>query len=204
MTELVDAPARGAVGQSVARRDAAEKLRGQAQFAGDIVVPYMLHGKVLRSPLAHARIVSIDASEAEQMAGVVCALTAADLGDIDPYWGHAIRDRPVVAIDRVRFAGEPVAAVAAEDEATAVAALERIQVEYEDLPVLGTIEQALAPDAPQLNDGPLRPGLFHGLGELKPADGNVCYRYGIDRGELEAVFAHAEHVVEGDYTFPAV
>ncbi len=204
MTELVDARARGAVVQSVARRDAGEKLRGQAQFAGDIVVPHMLHGKVLRSPLAHARIASIDTSEAERMAGVVCVLTAADLGDIDPYWGHAIRDRPVLAIDRVRFAGEPVAAVAAENEATAVAALERIQVEYEELPVLGIIEPALATDAPQINDGPLRPGLFHGLGELKPADGNVCYRYRIDRGELEAVFAHAEHVVEGEYTFPAV
>ena len=138
------------------------------------------------------------------MPGVVCVLTAADLADIDPYWGHAIRDRPVVAIDRVRFAGEPVAAVAAEDEATAAAALERIDVEYEELPVVGTIEQALADDAPLVNDGPLRPGLFHGLGELTPAEGNVCYRYRIDRGEVEAVFAHADIVVEGEYTFPAV
>ena len=200
----ISAPPRGAVGRSVPRRDAAEKLRGQALFAGDIVVPRMAHGKVLRSPVAHARIVSIDASEAERMAGVVCVLTAADLGDIDPYWGHAIKDRPVVAVDRVRFAGEPVAAVAAEDEATALAALERIHVEYDELPVIGTVEQALADDAPRLHDGPVRAGLFHGLGELKPAEGNVCYRYRIDRGEIEAVFAHAEHVVEGEYTFPAV
>jgi CO/xanthine dehydrogenase Mo-binding subunit len=204
VSEVVSTAPRGAVGRSVARRDAAEKLRGQALFAGDIVVPRMAHGKVLRSSAAHARIVSLDASEAERMAGVVCVLTAADLGDIDPYWGHAIRDRPVVAIDRVRFAGEPVAAVAAEDEATALAALERIHVEYEELPVIGTVEQALADDAPQLHHGPLRPGLFHGLGELKPAEGNVCYRYRIDRGEIEAVFAHAEHMVEGEYTFPAV
>jgi CO/xanthine dehydrogenase Mo-binding subunit len=205
VTELVHAPVRtGAVGVSAPRRDAGEKLRGQAQFAGDIVVPRMAHGKVLRSPFAHARILSIDASGAERLPGVVCVLTASDLADIDPYWGHAIRDRPVVAIDRVRFAGEPVAAVAAEDEATAAAALERIHVEYEELPVLATIEHALAPDAPLINDGPLRPGLFHGLGELKPAEGNVCYRYRIDRGELEAVLGHAEHVVEGEYTFPAV
>jgi CO/xanthine dehydrogenase Mo-binding subunit len=204
MTNLVEAPARGAVGQSVPRRDAGEKLRGKAQFAGDIVVPQMLVGKVLRSPLAHARIASIDATEAERMPGVVCVLTAADLADIDPYWGHAIRDRPVLAIDRVRFAGEPVAAVAAEDEATATAALERITVEYDELDVVGTIEQALAPGAPLINDGPLRPGLFHGLGELKPAEGNVCYRYHIDRGESEPAFDHADHVVEGEYTFPAV
>jgi CO/xanthine dehydrogenase Mo-binding subunit len=195
---------RAAIGQSVPRRDAAEKLRGKAQFAGDIIVPRMLHGKVLRSPLPHARIAAIDASAAEAMPGVVCVLTAADLADLDPYWGHAIRDRPIVAIDRVRFAGEPVAAVAAEDEATAAAALERVEVSYEELDVLGTIEQALAPEAPVLHEGPLRPGLFHGLGELAPAEGNVCYRYRLDRGEVEAVFAHADFAVEGEYTFPAV
>ena len=205
MSRLEDVQAGAyAVGQSVPRRDADEKLRGKAQFAGDIVVPRMLHGKVLRSPHPHARITSIDASDAEQMPGVVCVLTASDLADLDPYWGHAIRDRPVVAIDRVRFAGEPVAAVAAEDEATAAAALERNVVGYEELDVVGTIEQALAYDAPIVNEGPLRPGLFHGLGELAPAEGNVCYRYRIDRGEIEAVFAHAEFIVEGEYTFPAV
>ena len=129
----------GAIGRSVPRRDAHEKLRGKAQFAGDIVVPRMLHGKVLRSPVPHARVIAIDASAAEAMPGVVCVLTAADLADLDPYWGHAIRDRPVVAIDRVRFAGEPVAAVAAEDEATAAAAVERIDVVYEELDVVGTV-----------------------------------------------------------------
>ena len=135
MSEVVSAPPRGAVGRSVPRRDAAEKLRGQALFAGDIVVPRMLHGKVLRSPLAHARIVSIDASEAERMPGVVCVLTAADLGDIDPYWGHAIRDRPVVAIDRVRFAGRARRRSRRRGRGHGLAALERIHVEYEDLPV---------------------------------------------------------------------
>ena len=194
----------GEVGRAVPRRDADEKLRGKAQFAGDIVVPGMLSGRVLRSPLAHARIVSLDAGEAEAMPGVVCVLTAADLEGMDAYWGHAIRDRPIVAVDKVRFAGEPVAAVAAEDDAAALAALDRIRVEYEDLPVVATLEDALAPDAPLVNDGPLRPGLFHGLGELPPREGNVCYRYRLDRGETEAVFAHADLVVEGEYTFPAV
>ncbi len=194
----------GQVGRSAPRRDAAEKLRGQAQFAGDVVVPRMAHGKVLRSPLPHARVVSVDVEAAERLPGVVCVLTAADLADIDPYYGHAIRDRPVLAIDRVRFAGEPVAAVAAEDERTAEAALELIRVDYDELPVVGTLEHAIAPDAPRVNDGPRRPGLFHGLGELPPLEGNVCYRYRIDRGEVEAAFAHADLVVEGEYTFPAV
>ena len=194
----------GQVGRSVPRRDAAEKLRGRAQFAGDLQLPHMLHGKVLRSPVAHARVTSIDAREAERMPGVVCVLTAVDVSDLDPYWGHAIRDRPIVAVDRVRFAGEPVAAVAAEDEATALAALDTIAVDFEELPVVATVDDALAPDAPLVQEGPIRPGLFHGLGELQPRDGNVCYRYRIDRGEIEAVFERAELVVEGEYTFPAV
>src|SRR6266571_1193293 len=164
----------------------------------------MLHGKVLRSPFAHAKVLSVDTSEAESLPGVVCVLTGADLSDLDPYWGHAIKDRPIVALERVRFAGEPVAAVAAEDEATAAAAVNAIRVEYEELPVAGTIDEALAADAPLVHEGELRPGLFHGLGELPPRDGNVCYRYRIDRGELQAVFARADLVVEGEYTFPAV
>ena len=201
---VVERPRLAHVGRPVARRDAGEKLRGQAQFVGDLVLRRMLQGKVLRSPLAHARVVSIDTRAAEEMPGVACVLTGADTADLDPYWGHAIKDRPIVAIDRVRFAGEPVAAVAAEDEATATAAVNAIEVEYEELPVVGTVDDAIAPDATLLHEGPVRPGLFHGLGELPPRDGNVCYRYAIGRGEPESHFARAELVVEGEYTFPAV
>jgi len=192
------------IGRSHPRLDAGEKLRGQAQFAGDLLVPRMLHGRVLRSPFAHARIAALDVSAAEAMPEVVCVLTGKDLADIDPYYGHAIKDRPIVAIDKVRFHGEPVAAVAAETPAAAAAALEAIHVEYEDLPVVATLEDALADDATLVNDRPTRPGLFHGLGELPEREGNVCYRYRIDRGEPEAVFARADIVVEGEYTFPSV
>ncbi len=172
---------RGAVGVSVPRADAPEKLRGQAQFAGDLLAPRMLHGKVLRSPVAHARIVSIDTRAAEAMPQVVCVLTGADLGDIHPYWGHSIKDRPVLALGKVRFPGDPVAAVAAETEEAAEAAVLAIRVEYEELPVAGTLDEALAPGAPLVHEGPQEPGLFHGLGQLPERDGNVCYRYGIER-----------------------
>jgi CO/xanthine dehydrogenase Mo-binding subunit len=192
------------IGRAQARLDAREKLRGEAEFVGDLLVPRMLHGKVLRSPAPHGRIVSIDTSAAELIPGVVCVLTGRDLLDIDPYYGHAIRDRPIVALDKVRFHGEPVAAVAAETLAAAAAAVDAIAVEYEDLPVVATVEDALAADAPLVTDLQARPGLFHGLGELPPRDGNVCYRYRLDRGELESVFARADIVVEGEYTFPAV
>jgi CO/xanthine dehydrogenase Mo-binding subunit len=138
------------------------------------------------------------------MPGVVAVLVGRDLLDIDPYYGHAIKDRPIVAIERVRFTGEPVAAVAAEDEATAEAALHAIKVVYEELPLVDTIDRALEPDAALLHEGPIRPGLFHGLGNLGERDGNVGYRYRLGAGDVEAASAGAPHVVEGEYLFPAV
>ena len=194
----------GQVGRSMRRTDADDKLRGEAEYVGDMRVPGMLHGAVLRSPLPHARIRSLDASAAEALEGVVAVLTGADLADTDPYWGHAIKDRPIVAIDVVRHVGEPVAAVAAVDEATAQAALALIEVDYEELPVAGTIEQALAPGAPLIHEKEIRPGLFHGLALDEERDGNVCYRYAIDQGDVDGIFANADIVVEGDYEFPGV
>lgn len=186
------------------RADAAEKLRGEVLYVGDMVVPGMLHGKVLRSPWPHASIRSIDASAAEELDGVVAVLTGADLEGGDPYWGHAIKDRPIVAMGKVRHVGEPVAAVAATSEAIAEAALALIDVDYEELPVAGTIEEALAPDAPLIHDKTIKPGLFHGLALDAERDGNVCYRYAIDQGDVDELFASAEIVVEGDYEFPGV
>ena len=90
-----------ALGHSVPRRDFAEKIRGRVRYVGDTEVPGMLHGKVLRSEIPAGRIRSIDASAAEAMPGVVCVLVGTDLLDIDPYYGHAIRDRPIIAIERL-------------------------------------------------------------------------------------------------------
>ena len=139
------------------------------------------------------------------MPGVVAILTGADLLDIDPYWGHAIKDRPIVAIDRVRFAGEPVAAVAAVDEATAEAAVREIVVEYEELPVVGTLDEALAPDAPArprraASTGPVpRPG--HAAGARRQHLLPLRHRPGRRRRPSSR---RADIVVEGDYTFPGV
>ncbi len=103
----------GIVGRAVERADGRSKLAGKAEFTADIRVPGMLYGAVLRSPVAHARVLAIDTSAAENVDGVAAVLTGADLSDLDPYYGHALRDRPIVAIDRVRFVGEPVAVIAA-------------------------------------------------------------------------------------------
>ena len=118
--------AESAIGQSVERADGRLKLAGQAEFTGDIRLPGMLYGAVLHSPVAHARIRSIDTSAAEKLEGVVAILTGEDLSDLDPYYGHALRDRPVVAIGKVRFTGEPVAVVAAQSQAVADFAVTRI------------------------------------------------------------------------------
>jgi CO/xanthine dehydrogenase Mo-binding subunit len=204
MTTVDASLGRRVIGRSVGRRDAGMKLRGTAQFAGDVELPRMLYGRVLRSPLPRARIRSIDATAALAIEGVRCVLTGDDLGDIDPYFGNAIRDRPVVAIDQVRFVGEPVAAVAATTEAIAAAAVEAIVVDYEELPAVGSVDEALAPDAPIVQEGPLRPGPFWGSAPVPVPEGNICNRHRVERGSVDDLFGQAAFVVEHDYRFPAV
>jgi CO/xanthine dehydrogenase Mo-binding subunit len=194
----------GPVGHSVERADGPLKLSGQAEFTGDIKLPGMLYAAVLHSPVAHARIRSVDTAAAERADGVVAVLTSDDLSDIDPFYGHALRDRPVVALGKVRFAGEPVAVVAAETQAAADAAIGLIDVNYEGLPVAASVDAALAPDAPLVHEKRARPGAAHGLGDLPDADGNICYSYAFQRGDTARAFAAAAVVVEGEYTFPAV
>ena len=106
------------VGQSVPRVDGVAKVTGNAKYVADLAIPGMIEGKFLRSPYAHARIRSIDTAEAEAMPGVVAVLTSKDLTDIGPYIGRGKnKDQPVIAMNRVIFTGQPVAAVAAVDRA---------------------------------------------------------------------------------------
>src|SRR5918995_4838446 len=103
------------VGHNVPRVDGIEKVTGTAKFVGDLAVPGMLHGKILRSSYPHARILSIDTKAAEDFPGVVAVLTAADIADVNPIYNG----RPVIAMNKVRYVGEPIAAVAAGDLARA-------------------------------------------------------------------------------------
>jgi CO/xanthine dehydrogenase Mo-binding subunit len=206
MTQLLDQPTKAstAIGLSVNRVDAREKLAGSAEYTGDLHPPSMLYGAVLRSQFAHAEIESIDTSGAEAIDGVIAVLTGDDLSDLDPYYGHALRDRPIIAIGKVRFVGEPIAVVAAKSQAIADAALSAIDVSYRVLPHATTLDRALAPDAPLVHEGPVRPGLAHGLGTLPEREGNICYRYGFALGDVDAAFARAAVVVDDEYVFPAV
>jgi CO/xanthine dehydrogenase Mo-binding subunit len=193
------------VGTSTPRIDGLEKVTGQAKFTGDLEFPDMLEAKVLRSPLPHAVIEAIDASKALALAGVVAVLTRADLHGIDPYYGNCLRDRSVVAADRVRFVGEPVAVVAAEHGLIAEEALALIDVRYSELPCIADIDAALAEGAPRLHETRPGSGEFHdmaGVGET--FGGNICHREEFTRGNPEEAFAKADDIIDETFEFPMI
>ncbi len=193
------------VGQSVRRLDVLEKVTGTARYVTDLELPGMLHAKLLRSPYPHARIARIDTAAARAVPGVSAAVTSADLGWCDPYFGPAFRDRPILAIDVVRYEGEPVGAVVAEDESVAAQALDLIEVEYEELPAATTLEQALAPGAPLVHTSEPLAGHFADLSTLRPKPGtNICHQFHFERGRGAAAFAEADLVFEDTYSFPRV
>jgi CO/xanthine dehydrogenase Mo-binding subunit len=140
------------VGQSVKRLDAREKVTGAAKFVDDIAFGVtMLYAKILRSPYAHARIISIDTSEAEKLPGVKAVITGKDCPN---YIGLYLADRTVYAIDKVRFVGEPVASVAAVSAQAADEAVKRIKVEYQELPGVFDPVSGIAEGRPLLHDKP--------------------------------------------------
>ncbi|HEY3922774.1 MAG TPA: hypothetical protein VGL76_11775, partial [Gaiellaceae bacterium] len=131
----------GRIGDIVARVDATPKVKGEFAYSSDLVAPGMLWGHTVRSPHAHARILSIDISEAVTMAGVHAVLTHDDVPGEKTY-GLEIRDQPVLAVDRVRYFGEPVVLVAAEHPEQARRAAEKVRVEYEPLQAVTDMERA--------------------------------------------------------------
>ena len=198
-----DAPL-NVVGHQARRKDAWDKVTGRATYTTDFEISGMLHAKVLRSPHAHARIVSIDASAARDMPGVHAVLTRDELDDsVAPTYGYFIKDMPIVAIDKVRYEGDPVAAVAADDEATANRALAAIQIVYEQLPSVAGIDDALADGAPELfEDAPMGivPAYGQGAsGELRPGN-NMCYRFSYETGSAD-VFDKCDHVFTDIFHF---
>ncbi|MBM3796124.1 MAG: xanthine dehydrogenase family protein molybdopterin-binding subunit [Acidobacteria bacterium] len=192
------------VGANLPRKDAIEKVTGQALYSTEVSLPGMLHAKVLRSPRAHARIRSIDVSAAETAPGVHAVLTHADIPKhFMPVYGYFIKDQPLVAVDHLRYVGDIVCAVAAESEAAAVEALARIRVDYEDLPVAASIGAALAPEAAELfPEAP--PGIVPAYGDgasaiLRPGK-NICYQFNYTTGPPSA-FERCDHVFEDTFHF---
>jgi CO/xanthine dehydrogenase Mo-binding subunit len=191
------------IGVSVPRRDGRAKVTGTAQFTVDLDLPGMCHARLLRSPHAHARIRSIDVEAARRAPGVVAVVTAADLADVNLVYGHAVADHPLIATDVVRFAGEPVVAVVAEDALSAEQALDLVEVDYEPLPYVTDPLEALAPDAPLVHEHRYDRGEHRGFDEkLEGEHLNVSSRAEHGWGDVEAAFARAAHVVEGEYYYP--
>jgi xanthine dehydrogenase molybdenum-binding subunit len=177
------------------RIDAEPKVTGQAVYTEDLPLPPgTLYGAMLRSPYAHARLLSIDAQQAERLPGVHAVVTREHLGQLNPFLDPAYGTEgegaaPIIALDKVRYEGEPVAAVAAETPALARQALACIEVVYEDLPVLFDTREALKPDAPVIH---------------RKRPGNLVGRFDFGWGDVERGFRESDHIFEGTYVFPSV
>jgi 4-hydroxybenzoyl-CoA reductase subunit alpha len=169
------------IGQSLPKVDAAAKVTGQTVFADDLVLPRMAYAKLLRSPHPHARVLNVDVTRAAALPGVVATLVGAELPI--PFGILPVsQDEHALALDKVRFVGDPVAAVAALDEETAEAACALIEVDYEVLPALMSIDEALARPEARIHD-------------YGPA-GNVHKEVSFDFGDVEEGFREADHVRE--------
>jgi len=170
------------VGKDVPRTDAVSKVTGGAQYVADLHFPGMLHAAVLRSPHPHARVAAIDVAAAACLPGVKAVVTGADTAKRK--WGAFRPDLYPLAIDKVRYVGDEVAAVAATDPETARAAVDRIVVQYEVLPAVLSLDAALAPGAARVHDD---------------APGNIAHQFDFQRGDTEAGFRASEVVVEGTW-----
>ncbi|MDX1403398.1 MAG: molybdopterin-dependent oxidoreductase [Woeseiaceae bacterium] len=188
--------ASGAIGSNYTRVDARDKVTGRAVYAEDVRLPRMIYGVVVRSTKAHARIVAIDTKDAENMPGVRAVVTGrdADMG----YYGIDLQDQQMFALDKVRFIGEPVAAVAADTPDQAREAAGKVRIEYQDLPSVFDSETALAADAPLVHDDV---NAYQHNWE-SDRSGNLCYQTWAGRGDVEKGFAESEIVIEGSYEAP--
>lgn len=198
MTVTEENPGYKWVGTRQIRPDGVDKVTGKARFGADMILPGMLYGRVVRSPHAHAKIVSIDTSEAEAMPGVKAVITGADFPDLAE-GGARQPDIDVatnaVARDKVLYEGHVVAAVAATTRELAHAAAEKVQVTYEALPHVLTVGEAMADDAVVLHDHIVTAGV-----DPKPeAPSNVAARTAFDRGDLDQGFAEADVVIERQF-----
>jgi CO/xanthine dehydrogenase Mo-binding subunit len=189
------------VGRSLPRLEARAKVTGRAEYIHNLRLPDMLQVKLVRSPIAHGTIRRIDADAARAMDGVFAVITSEDVRRIipSPYYGPAFHDQPILAIDKVRHIGEPVAAVLAADAGIAEAAAQLVTVEYDALP--GVFDEVEAATSPVLVHEALKPaGTFADLKHLGGKRGtNVALEFRLRRGDAERAFAAAERVFEHSF-----
>jgi len=177
------------IGKRLPRVDAVVKATGEAKYAGDLSLPGMLHGKIVRSPYPHARILNIDASRAQRLSGVHTVVTGKDTIGFKAGGISARGDEPYLALDKVRFIGEAVAAVAAIDAETAEEALDLIRVEYEKLPAVVDLLAAMQEDAPRIHDH---------------APGNISFKTDLAYGDVAKALRESDYVRADHFETPPI
>lgn len=186
------------LGKDIIRKEAWSKVTGIAQYTGDIIEQGMLYAKLLTSPHAHAKIISIDTSKAATMPGVKSVITG---NDADFLCGVILRDRPPLAKDKVRYFGEPVAMVVADNEQNAKAAITTIQVAYQTLPVVNSVTDAIKPN----------PVLIHenidmykrAVSDIYPIPNtNICHTCKVRKGDMQKGWTESEVTIECSFTLP--
>src|SRR2546429_6486888 len=186
------------VGRSLPRLEAWLKVTGRAEYVHNLRLPGMLYGRIFRSSIAHGRIKRLDLSAAQAVGGVHRVVTAADLKEIvpDPHYGPAFHDQPVLAVDKVRYVGEPVAVVLAADPHVPEEAAHLIVAEYEELPAVYDELEAMTSKA-IVHDALKPAGTFPDLKHLKGRSGtNVALDFHLRRGNAEQALAAADRVFE--------
>lgn len=192
-----DAPAQSHLGVNVPRYDGKDKTAGKTRFTDDFHTPGMLYAAVVNSRTAHGVIRSIESTEAKEMPGVRGVFTGKDFPErVGLYLG----DKPALAVDRVRYFGEPVVAVVADDERTALAAAATIRISYDDLPLVRNPREGIAPDAPVIH--PDMNEYVHIPAILPQPGTNIAHHTRIRKGDVESAFAAADVTTEGSFGFP--
>ena len=186
------------IGKNINRVDAVAKVTGEPIFVADLTFPNMLHAKSLRAGIPHARILSIDTSEAEAMPGVVKVAVGKDRPML---FGACFIDQPPVAVDKVRHAGEPVAVVIAKTAQQAQAALPKIKVEYEPLPYVLDPIKAMEPDAPLVHED-IKKYWYLESSAFPVPNTNIFHHYKLRKGDSAKGFAEADVTVESEFEFP--
>ncbi len=189
------------IGVSYERTDAFEKAKGLAVYGTDVTAPRMLHAKMLRSPLPHAKILHVDLERAKRLPGVRAVVCGRDYPESN--FGTHMADQPIFADDRVRYVGEAVAGVAAVDQDAALEALERIHVDYEELRPLFDPEEAMAPNAILLHPDMGRYEFMNKL--FSPVPGtNICNHFRLRRGDVEHGFRESDLIFEDTFHNPMI
>ncbi len=184
------------IGKSIKRKDAIEKVHGTAKYTADYISPNMLHVKLVTSPHAHARIIKIDISEAEQVEGIQAIL----LGEPFPLTGDEIQDRPILAFGKVRYQGEPVAVVVAKENYQAKQAANLIKVTYEPLEVIHSPEEAIQSHAKLIHE---KLANYKKSDNVYPEpDSNIANRVKIRKGDIKQGWTESDIIIEEEFTIP--